>query len=537
MKVLTAEEVRRIDTTAVESLGIPSAVLVENAAVAAAQLVRERFPNVSRVAICCGRGNNGGDGLALARQLCDHGFDVAAFLFCSAEKLRGDAALQDAICRAIGIEPVVVEEGGLASALAVIGGYELIIDALLGTGLSRPVEGWLAKVIDGLNALSAPILAIDLPSGLDSNQAEVPGAHIEANTTLTFFGPKVAHVLPPATDAVGELWLARLTVPQAVIEAGDDGLRLLEVADLKPPRRSAQAHKGTYGHVLLVAGSRGKSGAAVLAAKAALRCGAGLVTAAVPENILSEVEKGCTEAMGLPLSMAEGRLGEVALEEIRASWQRKEALAIGPGLGDEEDTAAWIRRAVAEAPLSVVLDADGINAFAGRAEELQGRQAESLLTPHADEIGRLLGEETPRSGDARLRVVREAARRAGAVVVLKGHRSLIATPTGQVFVNPTGNSGMATAGSGDVLTGMCAAWIAQGCGALEAAQLSTFVHGLAGDLAAQYWGERSLMATDLLPFVPRALRLIESAKRAKPPLGPCVPIGRTDVGGMIARAS
>ncbi|MCZ6508629.1 MAG: NAD(P)H-hydrate dehydratase [Acidobacteria bacterium] len=534
MRVLTTDGARRIDERAIEELGLPGVVLMENAAVAAADMIRCRYPEVQRVALCCGPGNNGGDGLALARQLSERGYDVSVFLFCARDRLRGDAALQSDICTAIGIGLREVDDSSLAAALDDIAATELIVDSLLGTGLSRAVEGLLAATIDGLNALDRPILAIDLPSGLEGGSPAIPGPHVDASSTLTFFAPKVANVLPPAADATGELWLSRLSVPSAWIDEEPAELHLLCLSELELPSRSADSHKGSYGHVLLVAGSRGKSGAAVLAAKAALRSGAGLVSAAVAESALADVETGCTEAMSIPLSDGvDGTLKASAVDDVRAAWSGKQVIAIGPGLGTDSQTAACIRTIAVEAPLPLVLDADGISAFSGRAGDLaQRREGTTLLTPHPGEIARLLEIDVPRSAEERLRAVRQAAERANAVVILKGHRSLICRPDGELWVNTSGNSGMATAGSGDVLTGAAAAWLAQTESVLDGARIATFVHGLAGDLAARQWGERSLMAGDLLACLPLALRLLEA--RAVTPLRRAVrPIGRAEIEAVL----
>jgi NAD(P)H-hydrate epimerase len=319
----------------------------------------------------------------------------------------------------------------------------------------------------------------------------------------------VAHVFPPAADAVGEMVVTDLGIPARLVddveeEAGD--LHLLmgeELADLLPAR-DAGAHKGDFGHALIVAGSPGKAGACILAARAAVRAGAGLVTAAVPESILQTVELGSIESMTLPLPAGvSGHLGERAADVVLEAAEGKAVLALGPGLGTEPFTVAAIRRIALECPLPLVLDADGLNAFEGKAGDLAARRAETILTPHPGELGRLLGISTAQIQEDRIAAARGAAEETGAIVVLKGHMTLIASGTA-VFVNPTGNPGMATGGTGDVLTGLIAGFLAQGLDALDAAVLAVYLHGLAGDLAAARLGEISLAAGDLIEILPAA---------------------------------
>jgi len=528
LRVVTADEARAIDQAAATELAIPSVVLMENAALAAADLVRSRFGALRSIAVCCGPGNNGGDGLALARHLHARGFRVTVFLLCSEERLRGDAELQLRIARATRVDVQLAEKVELITLLAAIGEHELVVDALFGTGLSRPLKARFEALVVGLNELPRPILALDLPSGLDASSAEVPGVHIEAVVTLSFLAPKVAHVLPPASVASGELWLASLSVPDSVLPEGAAVLHLTRPGELSLPERAVESHKGSFGHVLVVAGSRGKSGAAVLAAKAAFRCGSGLVTLAVPEEITAEVDAACIEAMSWPLRLP----GRSAVEAVASAAEGKHVMALGPGLGDDEETLEWIRAVALDTRLPLVLDADGVNAFAGRPEALRERSAATVLTPHSGELGRLLESAVPRSSQDRQVAVRDAAQRSGAVVILKGHRSLIADPEGRIFINSSGNVGMATAGSGDVLTGAVASFMGQGCSALEGAKLAAFLHGLAGDLAVRSWGEASLMAGDLLTFLPLALRALQRPIPARVE-GSCVAIDTAEVRRMI----
>lgn len=513
MRILGAEATARVDRAAVEELGVPSAVLMENAALGLVEAVGRSFPEAESVAVFCGPGNNGGDGLALARHLAVRGYRVACYLVFLGKETRGDAATQLTICRNLGSDLVglveVGPEDGLDGPVRAAREADLIVDALFGTGLGRPLEGQPAELVEALAALPVPKLAVDLPSGLNGSRPEVFGPHFRADVTVTFGTPKPAQVFPPAADAVGELVVADLGVPASFLDRDwgeEDGpLHLLlaeEAAGLLLPRRP-DTHKGHYGHLLVVAGGTGKGGAVILAARSAVRSGAGLVTAAVPEPIVRTVDGGSIESMTLPLPAgSSGTLAAGAAEAVLDAAAGKDALALGPGLGpfrDHDDpVAAEVRRAVLDCELPAVLDADGVNAFAGRAAELARRRAPTVLTPHPGEMGRLLGVGTGEVVGDRLGTARRAARETGAVVVLKGHLSLVAAPDGAVWVNPTGNPGMASGGTGDVLTGVVGSLLAQGHEPLPAALLGVFVHGLAGDRVAAERGEVALAAGDLV---------------------------------------
>jgi ADP-dependent NAD(P)H-hydrate dehydratase / NAD(P)H-hydrate epimerase len=517
MRILSAEAMQGVDRAAIEGLGVPGLVLMENAAIGVVDAIAEAYPEAESAAIFCGPGNNGGDGLAIARHLAVRGYAVSVFLAFSGREARGDAGTQLAICRRMGLP--IAELGDLADALAAAREADLIVDALFGTGIGRPLTGSLAALVEGLNDLPMPRVAVDIPSGLHGSRPEIFGPHVLADLTVTFAAPKIAHVFPPAAGAVGELVVADLGIPARLAERAEGDLHLSTAEELAPlvPERAADGHKGDYGHAVVVAGSPGKAGAAILAARAAVRAGAGLVTAAVPEPILPTVDLGSVESMtfALPAGPA-GQLAAAAVDRLLAFAQGKSALALGPGLGQEEETAAAIRRLVLAAPLPLVLDADGVNAFAGRAGELAGRAKEgraTVLTPHPGEMGRLLGIPTREVQADRAATARRAARETGAVVVLKGHLTLIAVPgePGEVHVNPTGNPAMATGGTGDVLTGMLAGLLAQGLPAAEAARLAVYLHGLAGDLAAERLGGRGLAAGDLIEALPVAFRRLAAA--------------------------
>src|SRR5712691_9086058 len=369
MRILTAEEMRGVDRAAIERLGLPGLVLMENAALGVADAIGRQYPRAESAAIFCGPGNNGGDGLAVARQLATRGYAVEIFLAvgeagkagkageAGERQLAGDAGLQLAVCRRLELTihelaldgDAAAAAAGLAAALAAAGRHDLVIDALFGTGLARPLTGGFARLVEGLNEVPRPRVAVDIPSGLSGSHAEPPGPHLLADLTVTFAAPKVAHVFPPAADAVGELVVTGLGFPRRLVDEAEGDLHLLvgeELCGLLPPR-ARDSHKGDYGHLLLVAGSPGKAGAAVLAARAAVRVGAGLVTAAVPEPLLATVDLGSVESMTLPLPAGpSGQLAAAAVDRLLAFAEGKKALALGPGLGQEGETAEAIRRLV-----------------------------------------------------------------------------------------------------------------------------------------------------------------------------------------------
>lgn len=570
MRILTAEEMRGVDRAAIERLGLPGLVLMENAALGVVDAIGRQYPRAESAAIFCGPGNNGGDGLAVARQLATRGYAVEIFLAVGKAgnageagnpgragevgaagkagelQLAGDAGLQLAVCRRLELTihelapdgDAAEAEAGLAAALEAAGRHDLVIDALFGTGLARPLTGWFARLVEGLNEVPRPRVAVDIPSGLFGSSAEPPGPHLRADLTVTFAAPKVAHVFPPAADAAGELVVTDLGFPRRLVDEAAGDLHLLvgeELCGLLPPR-ARDSHKGDYGHLLLVAGSPGRAGAAVLAARAAVRAGAGLVTVAVPETILLIVHLGSIESMVLPLPAGSagpprehgagdaggghgaghggggGALAAAAAEQVLAAAAGKSALAVGPGLGQDAETVAAIRRLAAAADLPLVLDADGINAFAGRPEELAARRAPTVLTPHPGELGRLLGISTAEVQADRPAAARRAAAATGAIVVLKGSLTLIAAPHGGLYVNPTGNPGMASGGTGDVLTGILGGLVAQRLEPLDAACLAVYLHGLAGDLAMVRLRGPSLAAEDLIASLPAAFADLADGK-------------------------
>jgi len=517
--VLTAEEMRRADRRTIDEVGLPGPVLMENAGAAVARLVDERFPRARRVAVLCGRGNNGGDGFVIARRL---GTRAEALLLGARDGVEGDARTHLLACERSGGRVVVVADAAAwAGALPRLEEADLIVDAVLGTGLRSEPTGLAAEAIAVIARRfesGVPVVAVDLPSGLPSDGGAVDWPAARATVTVTFGSPKRGHVLPPACGHVGELVVADIGIPAECVAAANPSLFLLEDADGAEafPLRRRGAHKGDFGHVLIVAGSVGKTGAAVLAAGGALRAGAGLVTVATPAPCLAVVAAARPEAMTEPLpSTPGGGFDEAGLPRLLELAGERDAVVLGPGLGRDPGTRALVRAFVRECPVPLVIDADGLNALAaggGEASALDAlrRGAPTVLTPHPGEMARLAGGRASEIQRERPERAVALARETGAVVVLKGERTLVAEPSGRAAVAATGNPGMATGGTGDVLAGVVGSLLARH-GALLSATAAVIVHGRAGDLAARERGEEGMTAGDVVEALPAA---IESVRRS-----------------------
>jgi NAD(P)H-hydrate epimerase len=517
--VLTAEEMRRADRCTIDEVGLPGPVLMENAGAAVARLVDERYPRERRVVVLCGRGNNGGDGFVVARRL---GARAEAFLLGAREGVEGDARIHLLACeRSGGRVTVVAGEGAWATALRRVEAADLVVDAVLGTGLRSEPAGLAAEAIAAIGRrfeAGVPVVAVDLPSGLPSDGGAVDWSAARATVTVTFAAPKRGHVLPPACHHVGELVVADIGIPTESLAAAGPSLFLLEDVDAAAafPLRRRAAHKGDFGHVLVVAGSVGKTGAAVLAAGGALRAGAGLVTVATPEPCLAVVAAARAEVMTEPLpATREGGLDEAGLERLLELAEGRDAVILGPGLGQGAKTRALARAFVRACRVPLAIDADGLNALAATGTEagaldLLRRDTATVLTPHPGEMARLVGRGTAEVQRERPETAAALARATGAVVVLKGERTLVAEPAGRVAVSAAGNPGMATGGTGDVLAGVVGSLLARH-GALLSATAAAFVHGRAGDLAAREHGEEGMTAGDVVEALPAA---IESVRRS-----------------------
>ncbi len=524
MKILTAAETGEVDRLSTERAGIPSLELMENAGRSVAEFIRGRYTDIAhkRIVVICGKGNNGGDGLVVARHLKQMGAKPEVILCAPPEEIRGDAAENLRRWQSFpGELRVITSETAWERAAIAFSGGEIIVDALLGTGTRGPVIGLFQHVIRDVNVARASrstVFSVDIPSGLIADTGERPGETITADYTITFTAPKVGIFMRDAPGCVGTLVVRRIGSPAELIEeVGKGDLRWLEAHEFEAfalPRKAA-GNKGDYGHALIVAGSVGKTGAAVLASWAALRAGAGLVTVATPEPALPIIAAHTPEIMTEPLSPTPA--GTISMRSLENGYfesllERKRALAIGPGLTTQKETQDFIRAAVKMRDgVRIVLDADGLNAFAGRAGEL--KQSKPIaITPHPGEMARLVGGSVPEVQANRIAIARKAAAAWNVFVILKGQQTVIAAPDGRMAINSTGNPGMATGGTGDVLTGMLAGLTAE-FAAIDWFQtlcFGVYLHGLAGDVAFAETAESPLMASDLIRAIPRAFAQFRS---------------------------
>ncbi len=509
MKIVSAAEMRAIDRATSERFGVPSLTLMENAGSAVARFIVAEYPEAERIGIVCGKGNNGGDGFVVARKLAETGRAARVLLLADPEELRGDAA---AMFERMKVAALVVRAGAELDSpeAAEIFASDLIVDAVLGTGFRPPVSPLYAAAIAKMNASRVPVIAVDIPSGADADALQPQrGTVARADAVVTFTAPRPAHVFAVLTS--GPTVISPIGSPTDAI-VSESELHLSTPSDfaaLVAPR-APEANKGSYGHALIIGGSVGKAGAAAMAGFSALRAGAGLATVATAKSVLPTVAGFHPELMTLPLPETED--GTISTGAYAAAVDmfrdRKTVIAIGPGISRNAETSMFVRGmlkpGVVQVDVPFVLDADALNAFGGAAaEQLNGHGRRIVITPHPGEMARLTGLTIAEIQANRLEVARKFSREHELIVVLKGHRTLTAAPDGTVWVNSTGNPGMATGGTGDVLTGMVAGLIAQHPQqVLEATALAVYLHGLAGDLAAAALGEHSLVATDLVRFLP-----------------------------------
>jgi hydroxyethylthiazole kinase-like uncharacterized protein yjeF len=509
MKILTSEQMRSIDRRATEQFGIPSMVLMENAAIAVVDAMFAHYPQTERAAIFCGPGQNGGDGLAVARHLENRGV-VPTILLIGAEGVKGDAETNLEICRRLGLPMHEVRDiESLDDALAEASQADLIVDAIFGSGLNRRVQGLFADAIIGVMNLRLPVVAVDLPSGLQGSSAEVEEPVVQADITVTFAQPKIAHVFSPAAVYCGEVIVADISIPPAAVEAENCMLSLITPQDVQAviPPRFADSHKGTYGHVAIIAGSEGKSGAAILAARGAIRGGAGLVTVVTDPQTAAVVDCASIESMTFPITPRSD-----SLHALRQFLGGISAVAIGPGLPETREGFDFVHQLISEIELPLVVDASALNAYHGQIAKLGKPNRTTILTPHPGELARLLGRTNQEIQSDRIASAAEAARASGCIVVLKGHQTLVADPSGPVAVNNTGNPGMASGGMGDVLTGIIAAFLAQEMGPMEAASVAVYLHGFAADMLRDEKSDIGLRAMEVADKLPEAIARVRSVK-------------------------
>lgn len=511
MRVVTASQMQNIDRRTIEQYGIPGLELMERAGLGVVRTIEEMLVNVAdkKVVIFCGRGNNGGDGFVIARRLFQRGAQVEPYLLGQEKDIKGDAWVNLERVLGLGLEvKSITEREQMASSLDA----DLIVDAIFGTGIKGAVKGLAAEVIELINNAEALVVAVDVPSGLNTDTGAVEGPCVQAEVTVTMALPKRGLLLSPGREYAGRLEVVDIGVPPKAIEEEGVNVELLEDKDIAAllPVRPPDAYKGDCGRVSVIAGSVGMTGAAALTCQGVMGSGAGMAILAIPESLNDIMEVKLTEVMTRPLPETEERTLSLAAEpKIWELLEWADVLAIGPGLSRHEETKALVRRILAKVDIPTVIDGDGLNALAEDVDMLSQVKTDIVLTPHAGELSRLIPRSIAEVNAWRIEVAQGSAKDFG-VVVLKGSPTIIADPSGEAFINPTGNAGMATAGSGDVLTGAIAGLMAQGLRGIEAAKVGVFIHGLAGDMVARRKGQWGLIAGDLVDALPEAMVSVDT---------------------------
>ncbi len=518
MYLVSAQQMRQMDENTIHTFGLPGRVLMENAARGAVAALDKHFPAIcnQHVGVMAGSGNNAGDGFVMARLLAARGISVTVFMLAPSGRIKGDAADNLALLPAMAVPLLFVgSEDDFETHRGIMQQVDLWIDAIFGTGLNAPVRGIYRNAIALINASNRPVLAVDIPSGLCADNGRVLGVAVQATVTATFAFAKLGHYLLPGTEYSGELEIVDIGIPPHIVARQPPSHFVLtpQVAARGQRARALNAHKGTSGHLLVLAGSAGKSGAAVLTTQAALRTGAGLVTLALPSALYPIVASQLLEAMTLPLPEVADGLDPGALEVLLGQMEGKQVMAMGPGLGTTSRIGALVRGLIEQAHIPLVLDADALNVLAGHLDVLRVTRAPVVITPHPGEMARLLLQSTATINDDRIGAAKQLATEYRIVVVLKGARTIVAASDGRVWINPIGNPGMASGGMGDALTGIIAALIAQGATPLQAARRGVYLHARAADELAATIGPYGYLASDLITRLPGVLQ----SERCKAP--------------------
>jgi hydroxyethylthiazole kinase-like uncharacterized protein yjeF len=512
---------KEMDRMTIEEMGIPGPVLMENAARGATRVCLDHFAPApgSRVVILCGPGNNGSDGYVMARYLLQAGLQVTVIVLAEARKITGDALLNLNIIQRMGLD--IREAPGpdkWKESSSLLSTCDLIVDGILGTGLNAPVRGFYQQVIEEVNSSKKPVFSVDIPSGLNADSGQIMGVAIRADLTVTFGFPKLGQILFPGAELAGRLVRIDIGIPRTVSDRMPVKYRLIEPEDFSDllAREKQDIHKGNRGHLLVIAGSIGKTGAATLTSLGGLRAGAGLVTLGIPKSLNAIMEEKLTEAMTAPLpDTVDGTLSLRAERDILKLMEGKTAVALGPGLSTHPETTDLVRRIVSRCPLPIVIDADALNALSEDPSSLRSCGNKAILTPHPGEMARLGGLKNIEVQSDRVGSASRFSEKYGCTLVLKGARTLIAQPKGEIFVNPTGNPALSSGGSGDVLTGLVGGFLARGWPIAKAAVSAVFLHGLAADLLAETMGQAGVLAGELLDVIPM---LMASLGRGEWPL-------------------
>lgn len=510
MRLVTASEMRKIDLLSEKKYFIPSVILMENAGIGVCNVIEEYFSLSEdlKVLVVCGKGNNGGDGFVVARHLINRGVCVTVALLGAKEKIKGDAKTNLQVLECGFLKTYPIKNIAQLKKLANDFKPDIIVDAIFGTGFSGEPKGIYAEAIELINRLAAFKIAVDIPSGVSADDGSVQGVAIKADVTVTMGFLKCGHLLFPGRNYCGDVWITDIGIP--VNKFSDTGnIFLIDSWFVKDilPKRLAEGHKGTFGTALILAGSRGFSGSAALTALGAMRSGAGLVKLGVPESIIQPIEKKVTEAVKFALPTTSAKtLALTGLSKILELVKTASVLAIGPGITTNPETRQLEIEILSKIKIPVVIDADGLNNLTP--EQLKKIKAPKVLTPHPGELSRLVGKQPAEINAQRIEICRHYAKEFDAVLVLKGAPTVISSPAGKVYVNSTGNNGLGSGGSGDVLTGIITGLIAQSSTPLNASIAGVYLHGLAADLAVKEKTEYSLIASDLLKYLPKAFKLI-----------------------------
>ena len=509
MKVVDSIQMREIDSRTITEYNLSSPVLMERAGLSVFNRIKEQFqPQKTKTLVLAGGGNNGGDGLVIARLLKNDGWNVKVHFLSTPQKASPDCKAQLEAAKKFGV-PIIYAAPQRPDFHAAI-----IVDAILGTGLTKDVSGKLAQVVEDVNRFGEKVVAVDIPTGISSDNGRVMGAAIRADFTVTFGLPKLGHMMHPGAEHTGRLFIEDIGFPRELLISDGLPCEIIEKRQAAQliPERPVFSYKQTFGHVLSLAGSRGKTGAALLCAKAALRTGAGLVTMGIPEEAADVFQTRVTDEMILPLPSNAGSLSMAAKEGIFSFiHERADVLAAGPGLGGTPDIRALVPELIRSCTAPMVLDADALNAMNGDYSPLSQAKAPVIITPHPGEMGRLVGKKTADIENDRIGSAVTLSVNSGAYVILKGAHTIIASPEGRCFINPTGTPAMAKAGTGDVLTGMLAGLLAQGLQPLDAALLGVYLHGLAGELAAARHGLHSMLASDMHDTIGEAMENLRNS--------------------------
>ena len=522
MILVTAWQMSQMDKKTIEAYGIPGAVLMENAGRGATRVLYSKFGDLKdkKIGIIAGRGNNGGDGFVIARYLANNNINATIYLLADKSDVKGDAALNLDLLEDIDVPVIEIKnQKELLHHKSAMTNCDIWVDAIFGTGLNSEVTGFFKSVIQFINSINRPVLSIDIPSGLHPDTGQPLGVCINADVTATFAFAKIGHMTFPGVMHCGNLEIIDIGIPPHIAREALPSVHLLtpEIISGSFRPRSVNAHKGTTGHLLVVAGSKGKTGAAVLTAMAAMRSGAGLVTSGAPASLAPIIETMHREAMTLPLpETKEAALSKSAFDVILEAMASKQCLALGPGIGTDKQTADLVHRLLEGSTIPVVLDADGLNCIADNPKLLLNMKAPAILTPHPGEMSRLTGESADTIQKNRIKTAKNFAKKYKVVLVLKGARTVIAHPDGEVFINPTGGPAMASGGMGDVLTGMIAGLLTQGYSPTEAAHAGVYLHGLIGDTLAEINGPVGISASDIIEKIPSFIKM--SAEETLPSL-------------------